>query len=135
MLLPVGILASAAAVVAAGAIGSQLTSLPRPAEPQPASVHQLSGSVQRSATPGRSQSPFGTELTSRNTGAASSNTGNRQSGLASSNTGNNTGAGAGLASVSRTGPAQLSRASVTPRPSLIRPVGVAPTGAVHPGSR
>ncbi len=55
VLLPVGILASAAAVVAAGAIGTQLSSLPQPAEQQPASVHQLSNNLSNAAPTGSSQ--------------------------------------------------------------------------------
>ena len=51
VLLAGGILASAAAVVAAGAIGSNLTSLPRPVEHQPASV-QLPVSLTSASTGG-----------------------------------------------------------------------------------
>ncbi len=57
VLLPIGILASAAAVVAAGAIGSQLTSVPQPAAPQPASVQQLSSDLRPDGQPGPAQSP------------------------------------------------------------------------------
>lgn len=103
VLLPVGILASAAAVVAAGAIGSQLTSVPRPAERQPASVLQvsstLSSSVQRSASPGRSRPA-------------------RSSG--------------NLAGHTATGPIGTGPALVSSRPSLIRPLGAAPTGTATP---
>jgi hypothetical protein len=53
VLLAGGILASAAAVVAAGAIGSNLTSLPKPVDRQPASV-QLPVSL-TSANPGAGQ--------------------------------------------------------------------------------
>jgi hypothetical protein len=60
VLLAGGILASAAAVVAAGAIGSNLTSLPRPVQHQPASV-QLPVSLTSASTGGgasrRSGSP------------------------------------------------------------------------------
>ena len=62
VLLPVGILASAAAVVAAGAIGSQPSSLPKPVEQQPASVQQLSTNLtggQRSGTPASGTSASG----------------------------------------------------------------------------
>jgi len=105
VLLPVGILASAAAVVAAGAIGSQLTSVPRPAEQQPASVYQVSststGSVQRSSSPTRTRS-------SRSLGQTAA---------------------------SPTGSGQLSPALVSARPSLIRPLGAAPTAtAARSGS-
>jgi hypothetical protein len=139
VLLPVGMLASAAAVVAAGAIGSQVTSVPRPAAPQPASVHRLSGdltgSVQRSASPSSSQSPFGTGLLS--TGQqGSGQLGTGQLGTGQLGTGQlGTGQlGSGLLSASRTAD-RLSRASVTPRQSLVRPAGAPSTGTVAPGSR
>jgi anti-sigma factor RsiW len=109
VLLPVGILASAAAVVAAGAIGSQLTSVPRPAEQQPASVYQVSststGSVQRSSSPTRTRS-------SRSLGNL-----------------------AGQTAANPTGSGLLSPALVSPRPPLIRPLGAAPTAtAARSGS-
>ncbi|HEU5270744.1 MAG TPA: hypothetical protein VFU36_12530 [Jatrophihabitans sp.] len=98
MLLPVGILASAAAVVAAGAIGSQLNSAPQPADPQPALVHQLSthqtSSDQSSAVPAGSLVPFGSGQ-----------------------------AGTGQAGTGQAGDGQVSRTPATVRPSLIRPVG------------
>jgi hypothetical protein len=101
VLLPVGILASAAAVVAAGAIGSQLSSVPRPAQQQPASVYQVSstltGGVQRSVPPPRTR--------------PSRSLGNRAGQTAA------------------TGTAQLSPALVSPRPPLIRPLGAVPTGS------
>jgi hypothetical protein len=123
VLLPVGILASAAAVVAAGAIGSQLTSVPRPAEQQPASVHQLSstltGSVQRSATPSRSRPARG--LVSLSSQTLVNRTGQpvaRQTGTGQLTTG------------------QLGRVVVSPRPPLIRPVGAVPAASTaRPGSR
>lgn len=130
MLLPVGILASAAAVVAAGAIGTQLSSLPQPAEQQPASVQQLSTNLsdQRSAAPtggrlgsGRSSQPvstaqFGSTGKLGNTGKLGS-TG--QLGL-----GQHSGASD-----------RLSRASLTPSQSPLQPVSSAlPTQPVaRPG--
>lgn len=129
VLLPVSILASAAAVVAAGAIGSQLSSLPQPAEHQPASVHQLSDTLtssdQRSATPtgGRPSSGGSGQPQPVNT----SQFGN------SGSTGSIGQLGLGQHSGAVVAPGRLSRTSLTPSQSPLQPVSSAlPT---QPGSR
>lgn len=114
VLLPVGILASAAAVVAAGAIGSQVSSLPQPAEQQPASVQQLSTPL----TDQRSAAPTGGRLSSGRSGQPVSTA---QFG----NTGQFGSVGQlGLGQHSGTSD-RLSRASLAPSQSPLQPVSSA----------